>query len=92
MITVKSSLRRSVSLPSVISSADNILTLPVLSFPNGDRRDRLLVSVGDSKWSQPIGLDSPAADMALTMSTTRGTEYHVGLSYAEGLGKVREAS
>jgi vacuolar protein sorting-associated protein 13A/C len=61
----------------------------VFNFPHSDRRDRLLLKVADSKFSKPMSFDSPAADMAVVMQTGRGDkEYHVGLSYTEGLGKV----
>ena len=65
------------------------LTMPVFSFTRDDKKPRVVVALKDSKWSKPIGFDSPVADMAVQVSTSRGTELHAGLSYAEGTGKVR---
>lgn len=65
----------------------------MFNFPQNDRRDRLLLRVADSKWSKPMSFDSPAADMAVVMQSARNEkEMHVGLSYSEGLGKVRLAN
>jgi vacuolar protein sorting-associated protein 13A/C len=68
----------------------NVGLIIVFNFPQSDRRDRLLLRVADAKWSKPMSFDSPAADMAVVMQSSRSEkEMHVGLSYSEGLGKVR---
>jgi len=61
----------------------------MFSFPNDDRRNRLFLRVADSKMSQPLSFEPSAADMQIVMPSERGDkDYYVGLSYAEGLGKV----
>jgi vacuolar protein sorting-associated protein 13A/C len=62
----------------------------MFSFPNDDRRDRLLLRVDDSRWSQPLSFEPSSADMQIVMPSQNGKrEYYVGLSYAEGLGKYK---
>lgn len=61
----------------------------MFGYPSDDRRNRLFIKVDDSKWSKPISFEPVAADMQIVMSSASGqSDNYVGLSYAEGLGKV----
>lgn len=61
----------------------------MFGYPNEDRRNRLFVRVDDSKWSKPMSFEPVSADMQLVMQSKAGdSDLYVGLSYAEGLGKV----
>lgn len=62
----------------------------MFGYPNEDRRNRLFLKVADSKWSQPLSFETVAADMQIVAQSASGTsDYYVGLSYAEGLGKYK---
>lgn len=62
----------------------------MFGYPNEDRRNRLFLRVNDSKWSQPLSFEPVAADMQIVMHSATGrSDNYVGLSYTEGLGKVR---
>ncbi|WWD17860.1 hypothetical protein CI109_102304 [Kwoniella shandongensis] len=62
----------------------------MFGFPNEDRRNRLHLSVDDSKWSQPLSFEPVSADMQIVMTSASGeSDNYVGLSYAEGLGKYK---
>ncbi|ORX35977.1 putative late endosome to vacuole transport-related protein [Kockovaella imperatae] len=62
----------------------------MVAFPNEDRRNRLYLKVDDSKWSKPLSFEPVAADMQVVMPASTGeSEYFVGMSYAEGLGKYK---
>ncbi|KAK8865949.1 hypothetical protein IAR55_001098 [Kwoniella newhampshirensis] len=62
----------------------------MFGFPNEDRRNRLHLSVDDSKWSQPLSFEPVSADMQIVMSSASGeSDNYVGLSYTEGLGKYK---
>lgn len=61
----------------------------MFGFPNEDRRNRLCLRVDDSKWSKPMSFEPVSADMQIVMPSSDGSrDAYVGLSYAEGLGKV----
>ena len=61
----------------------------LFGYSNEDRRNRLYVQVDDSKWSKPVSFEPVAADMQLVMQAqNQQSDYYVGLSYTEGLGKV----
>jgi vacuolar protein sorting-associated protein 13A/C len=63
----------------------------VFGFPNEDRRNRLHLRIRDSKWSHPLSFEPVAADMQIVLPSASGkSDYYVGLSYSEGLGKVRD--
>lgn len=62
----------------------------MFSFPNDDRRNRLFLSVADSRFSQPLSFEPGAADMQIVLPSEKGNkDYYVGLSYSEGLGKYK---
>ncbi|OSX67568.1 hypothetical protein POSPLADRAFT_1064162 [Postia placenta MAD-698-R-SB12] len=65
-------------------------TRPVLSHPSEQGRD-FSFKVGDSTWSQVVNLEAPAADTRLIILAQgrRAEEVHIGLSWAEGLGKYK---
>jgi len=63
---------------------------PVFGFPNEDRRNRLYLKVGESKWSKPLSFEPVAADMQIVLGSNSGkSDTYVGLSYSEGLGKYK---
>jgi vacuolar protein sorting-associated protein 13A/C len=62
----------------------------VFGYPNEDRRNRLFLKVGDTKWSKPLSFEPVSADMQIVLNSTNGrTDTYVGLSYSEGLGKYK---
>ncbi|ORY32314.1 hypothetical protein BCR39DRAFT_523905, partial [Naematelia encephala] len=62
----------------------------MFSYPNDDRRNRLLIKVNDSKWSQPLSFDPVSADMQIPLASQDGrSDTFIGLSYTEGLGKYK---
>lgn len=62
----------------------------LLSHPH-ENGHAFVFQVGDSIWSNVIGLEAPAADTRLVVpsSKQKNEEYHVGLSWMEGLGKYK---
>lgn len=70
----------------------------MISFPNDEKKDRLLVRFGKSEWSRPLSVEAVGADSEVRVATvidgqpspelSRGT-LHSGFSYAEGLGKYK---
>lgn len=64
--------------------------LAVFGYPNEDRRNRLFLKVGDTKWSKPLSFEPVSADMQIVLGSNTGkTDTYVGLSYSEGLGKYK---
>ncbi|GMK58122.1 hypothetical protein CspeluHIS016_0501540 [Cutaneotrichosporon spelunceum] len=62
----------------------------MFSFPNDDRKNKLLLRVADSKLSQPLSFEPASADMQIVLPTEKGDKsYYVGLSYTQGLGKYK---
>ena len=62
----------------------------MIAFPNEDRRNQLFLKVDDSKWSKPLSFEPVAADMQVVMGGPSGeSDFYVGMSYAEGLGKYK---
>lgn len=62
----------------------------MFSFANDDRRNKCLLKFGDSMWSKPLSFETVAADMEVINEAGAGRhQVHTGLSYVEGLGKVR---
>ena len=62
----------------------------MFSYPNEDRGNKLYLKVAKSKWSKPVSFEPVAADMQIVMpSSSAESDYYVGLSYAEGLGKYK---
>jgi len=62
----------------------------MFSYPKIDNRNRCLIQVPDSGWSQPISLEAVGSvqDIALP-SINRVEEFHVGVSVQEGQGKFK---
>ncbi|KAH8555467.1 hypothetical protein BGW37DRAFT_419803 [Umbelopsis sp. PMI_123] len=62
----------------------------MFSYPRIDNRNRCLIQVPDSGWSQPISLEAVGSvqDIALP-SINRVEEFHVGVSVQEGPGKFK---
>ncbi|KAI6047634.1 vacuolar protein sorting-associated protein 13 [Pisolithus marmoratus] len=62
----------------------------VLSHPH-ENGHAFVFRVEDSIWSNVIGLEAPAAETRLVMPSSKhkNEEYHVGLSWTEGLGKYK---
>ncbi|MBW0565243.1 hypothetical protein O181_104958, partial [Austropuccinia psidii MF-1] len=53
-----------------------------------DKRNGAVLRVGDSNWSKAINFDVVGANQQVTMQTsTKTSEYRVGLNVSEGLGK-----
>lgn len=62
----------------------------MFGYPHEDRRNRLYLKVGDTKWSKPLSFEPVAADMQIVLGSNSGnTNTYVGLSYSEGLGKYK---
>ncbi|KAK5130736.1 hypothetical protein LTR08_001723 [Meristemomyces frigidus] len=62
----------------------------MFSFPTDDRKNRALVKVGDSGWSQPVSFDAIGASVDIKLPAQGGrTEMHAGLNVAEGEGKYK---
>ena len=62
----------------------------MFGFPNEDRRNRLFLKIGDSKWSKPLSFEPVSADMQIVLGSSSGrSDTYVGLSYSEGLGKYK---
>ncbi|KAF4605212.1 hypothetical protein EYR40_003995 [Pleurotus pulmonarius] len=61
----------------------------MLSHPQNHAHE-FTFKVGDFAWSKMISLEAPAAETALVMpSKSRKEELHIGLAWAEGLGKYK---
>ncbi|KAL4070939.1 vacuolar protein sorting-associated protein 13 [Scleroderma citrinum] len=62
----------------------------LLSHPH-ENGHAFVFQVGDSIWSNVIGLEAPAADIKVVIpsSKQKNEEYHIGLSWSEGLGKYK---
>ncbi|KAG0143880.1 hypothetical protein CROQUDRAFT_660682 [Cronartium quercuum f. sp. fusiforme G11] len=62
----------------------------LFSHLNDDKRNRAVLRVGDSDWSKPISFDVVGANQQVTMQTsTKSSEFRVGLSISEGLGNYK---
>ena len=63
----------------------------MFSFPTDDQKNRALLKVGDSGWSKPQSFDAIGSDISVSVPATSGrSELHVGVSIAQGEGKVRK--
>ncbi|KAI0308206.1 hypothetical protein B0F90DRAFT_1833497 [Multifurca ochricompacta] len=53
--------------------------------------NEFVFSIGKSSWSKTISFEAPTADMALAipLQNQKSEEFHLGLSWAEGLGKYK---
>ncbi|KAA1090635.1 hypothetical protein PGT21_008107 [Puccinia graminis f. sp. tritici] len=62
----------------------------LFSHLSDDKRNRAVIRVGDSNWSKGINFDVVGANQQVTMQTsTKTSEYRVGLTVSEGLGKYK---
>lgn len=61
----------------------------MFSFANADQKNRALIKVGDSGWSQPQSFNALGSnyDVSLPSSSGRG-EMQVGVTISQGEGKV----
>ncbi|KAK4542998.1 hypothetical protein LTR36_005996 [Oleoguttula mirabilis] len=62
----------------------------MFSFPTDDRKNRALIKVGDSNWSQPVSFDAIGANTDVKLPAQSGrSEMHAGLTVMEGEGKYK---
>jgi vacuolar protein sorting-associated protein 13A/C len=62
----------------------------MFSFPTDDRRNRALLKIGDSAWSQPVSFDAIGANVDVKLPAQSGrAEMHAGLNVMEGEGKYK---
>nr|POE74637.1 vacuolar protein sorting-associated protein 13 [Quercus suber] len=62
----------------------------MFSFPTDDRRNRALIKIGTSGWSQPVSFDAIGADADIKLPAESGrAEMHAGLNVEEGAGKYK---
>ncbi|KAI5452535.1 Vacuolar protein sorting-associated protein 13, variant 2 [Naganishia albida] len=62
----------------------------MFSYPKEDRGNRMFIRVGDSDWSEPVSFEGVGADSQIKFGADRGrSEYQIGMSYAEGMGKYK---
>ncbi|KAI8450966.1 hypothetical protein BY996DRAFT_6432303 [Phakopsora pachyrhizi] len=55
-----------------------------------NKRNRAILRIGDSNWSKPLSFDVVGANQQVTMPTsTKTSNYWVGLSVADGLGNYK---
>lgn len=84
---------RSAAGQTLVASTDNESQKPtpfMFSFPTDDRKNRALVKVGDSAWSQPVSFDAIGATVDVKLPAESGrSEMHAGLTVKEGEGKYK---
>ncbi|QIW98703.1 hypothetical protein AMS68_004221 [Peltaster fructicola] len=62
----------------------------MFSFPTDDRKNRALIKIGDSQWSQPVSFDAIGAAVDTKVAAESGrSEMHIGLTVKEGEGKYK---
>ncbi|KAM3417144.1 hypothetical protein BST61_g8719 [Cercospora zeina] len=62
----------------------------MFSFPTDDRKNRAVLKVGDSAWSQPVSFDAIGANVDVKLPAESGrAEMHCGLTVTEGEGKYK---
>lgn len=62
----------------------------MFSYPTDDRKNRALIKVGDSAWSQPVSFDAIGANVDVKLASASGREQmHCGLNVTEGEGKYK---
>ncbi|KAH7930968.1 vacuolar protein sorting-associated protein 13 [Leucogyrophana mollusca] len=71
----------------------DVISRPVpfmLSHPQGNGQ-AFVFKVGESGWSKVFGLEAPAAETEMVVPSLKqkSEEYHLGLSWTEGLGKYK---
>ncbi|RCI00207.1 hypothetical protein CU097_014138 [Rhizopus azygosporus] len=81
-----------------MSNSDNVVTCKpgpkpepfMFSYPNMDNRNRALIKVDKSDWSQPLSFEAVGSvyDVVLP-NTNRSEEIHVGIHVQEGQGRFK---
>lgn len=71
----------------------DVISKPVpflLSHPN-DNGQAFVFKIGESGWSKVFSLEAPSAETEMVMPSSRqkAEEFHIGLSWTEGLGKYK---
>jgi vacuolar protein sorting-associated protein 13A/C len=62
----------------------------VFSHSSNDRRNRMLLRVGDSGWSKPLSFEAIGSEMEVVLpSASKNEEIHLGLTISDGLGKFK---
>ncbi|SNX84266.1 related to VPS13 - involved in regulating membrane traffic [Melanopsichium pennsylvanicum] len=62
----------------------------LLSHNSNDRRNRVLMRVGDSQWSKPLSFEAIGSETEVVIpSASKNEEIHVGLTVEDGLGKFK---
>ncbi len=62
----------------------------LFSQTSNDRRNRMLLKVGESGWSRPLSFEAVGSQTEVTIpSATKNEEVHVGLTIEDGLGKFK---
>lgn len=62
----------------------------LFSHNSNDRRNRVLMRVGDSQWSKPLSFEAIGSETEVVIaSASRNEEIHVGLTVEDGLGKFK---
>ncbi|GAA5859573.1 hypothetical protein JCM8547_006147 [Rhodosporidiobolus lusitaniae] len=62
----------------------------MFSYPTDDRRNRSLLRIGDSNWSQPLSFETVGMETEVTLPSANGAdEVRVGLKVTEGLGDYK---
>ncbi|KAH9486936.1 Vacuolar protein sorting-associated protein 13 [Psilocybe cubensis] len=65
--------------------------IPFLLSHTNKHGHEFMFKISDSLWSKPISLEAPSAETELVVASQRqkADEYHIGLSWSEGLGKYK---
>lgn len=62
----------------------------LFSQPSNDRRNRMLLKVGDSQWSRPLTFEAVGSQTEVVIPSSRkNEEYYAGLAIEDGLGKFK---
>ncbi|SPO25926.1 related to VPS13 - involved in regulating membrane traffic [Ustilago trichophora] len=62
----------------------------LFSHNSNDRRNRVLMRVGDSQWSKPLSFEAIGSETEVVIpSASKNEEIHVGLTVEDGLGKFK---
>ncbi|KAL1915167.1 uncharacterized protein VTP21DRAFT_7648 [Calcarisporiella thermophila] len=75
-----------------ISNRQNKQQRPFLfSYPKKDHRNRALIQVGNSQWSEPLSFEAveTAIEVVIPSSLPRSEEVHIGVTVHEGQGRYK---